>query len=88
MIYLTSVPMAIDSIWFRQAAWCLQGFTTVYYCIFSVVIYVYLGSTVQSPALLSLPPKWAKAAFAIGLGNFLLCVYRSHRAPSVSWIER
>jgi hypothetical protein len=40
--------------------------------VFSVVIYVYLGSTVASPALLSLPPAWAKAAFGIALGNFLL----------------
>ena len=55
-----------------QAAWCLQGFATVFYSVFSVVVYVYLGSTVMSPALLSLPPKWAKAAFGIGLGNFLV----------------
>ncbi|KAI0348690.1 amino acid transporter [Trametopsis cervina] len=55
-----------------KAAWCLQGFATIFYCIFGVVVYVYIGSTVQSPAIFSLPPKWAKAAFALGLGNFLI----------------
>ncbi|KAI0702490.1 amino acid transporter [Cytidiella melzeri] len=71
-----------------KAAWCLQGFTTVYYSVFSLVVYVYLGSTVLSPALLSLPPKWAKAAFAIGLGNFLfagaLC---SHTAAKLVFVR-
>ncbi|KAG1812299.1 transmembrane amino acid transporter protein-domain-containing protein [Suillus variegatus] len=54
-----------------KAAWCLQGFATVFYVVFSVVMYVYIGNTVQSPVLFSLPPVWAKAAFAIGLPNFL-----------------
>ena len=58
-------------IW-SQAAWFLQVFATVFYVVFCIVVYVYLGSTVASPALLSLPKKWAKATFAIGLGNFLL----------------
>ncbi|EIN13531.1 hypothetical protein PUNSTDRAFT_140049 [Punctularia strigosozonata HHB-11173 SS5] len=55
-----------------KAAWCLQGFSTIFYVVFSVVIYVYIGNTVQSPAFLSLPPTWAKVAFGIALGNFLL----------------
>jgi len=55
-----------------KAAWCLQGFATVFYTVFSVVIYCYIGSTVQSPALFSLPPKWAKATFGIALGNFFV----------------
>ncbi|KAG1784603.1 uncharacterized protein HD556DRAFT_1251096, partial [Suillus plorans] len=38
----------------------------------SIVMYVYIGNTVQSPVLFSLPPVWAKAAFAIALPNFLL----------------
>ncbi|KAG2109313.1 uncharacterized protein F5147DRAFT_575984, partial [Suillus discolor] len=50
----------------------LQGFATVFYVVFSVVMYVYIGNTVQSPVLFSLPPVWAKAAFAIALPNFLL----------------
>lgn len=57
-----------------QAAWCLQVFATVFYAVFSIVMYVYLGNTVQSPALFSLPPAWAKASFAIALANFLLSV--------------
>lgn len=64
--------MAYWLILYMKAAWCLQGFATVFYCIFSVVIYVYIGSTVASPALLSLPPVWAKITFGIGIGNFLL----------------
>ncbi|KAG2098437.1 transmembrane amino acid transporter protein-domain-containing protein [Suillus discolor] len=54
-----------------KAAWCLQGFATIFYVVFSVVMYVYIGNTVQSPVLFSLPPVWAKAAFAIALPNFL-----------------
>ncbi|KAJ6604383.1 transmembrane amino acid transporter protein-domain-containing protein [Mycena vulgaris] len=55
-----------------KAAWCLQGFSTLFYTIFAIVIYVYIGNTVASPALLSLPPAWAKASFGIALGNFLM----------------
>ncbi|KAJ3775079.1 transmembrane amino acid transporter protein-domain-containing protein [Lentinula raphanica] len=55
-----------------KAAWCLQGFATIFYALFALVVYLYMGDTVQSPAFLSLSPKWAKAAFAIALGNFLV----------------
>lgn len=37
--------------------------------------YIYSGNTVASPALLSLPSKWSKAAFGIALGNFLVYVF-------------
>lgn len=57
-----------------QAAWCLQGFATVFYAVFSVVLYMYIGSTVQSFSLVSLPPIWAKITLGIGLANFLVCV--------------
>lgn len=71
-----------------KAAWCLQGFATIYYVIFSVVIYVYIGSTVASPALLSLPPIWAKAAFAVGLGNFLVSgALYTHTAAKLVFIR-
>ncbi|KAJ3762151.1 hypothetical protein EV360DRAFT_92609 [Lentinula raphanica] len=56
----------------NPAAWCLQGFATIFYALFALVVYLYMGDTVQSPAFLSLSPKWAKAAFAIALGNFLI----------------
>ncbi|KAJ3750142.1 transmembrane amino acid transporter protein-domain-containing protein [Lentinula detonsa] len=55
-----------------KAAWCLQGFATIFYTLFALVVYLYPGNTVESPAFLSLSPKWAKAAFAIALGNFLI----------------
>ncbi|KAF9476584.1 hypothetical protein BDN70DRAFT_158997 [Pholiota conissans] len=54
-----------------KAAWCLQVFATLFYIVFAVVIYVYIGNTVASPALLSLPLKWAKVTWAIALPNFL-----------------
>ncbi|KAF7339879.1 Amino acid transporter [Mycena venus] len=44
-----------------KAAWCLQGFSTLFYAVFAVVVYAYIGNTVASPALLSLPESWAKA---------------------------
>ena len=56
----------------EQAAWVLQGFATTFYAVFSVVVYVYIGSTVASPALFSLPPVWAKITFAVGMVNFLM----------------
>ncbi|KAI0746622.1 amino acid transporter [Daedaleopsis nitida] len=55
-----------------KAAWVLQGFATIFYAVFSVVIYIYIGSTVASPALFSLPPVWSKITFAIGMVNFLI----------------
>ncbi|KAI0932395.1 hypothetical protein AcV5_004366 [Taiwanofungus camphoratus] len=55
-----------------KAAWVLQVFATIYYAVFSVVIYVYLGSAVASPALLSLSPIWSKITFGVGLANFLI----------------
>ena len=55
-----------------QAAWTLQVFATTFYAVFSVVVYVYLGNDVQSPALLSLSPVWSKITFAFGLVNFML----------------
>ncbi|KAI0778022.1 transmembrane amino acid transporter protein-domain-containing protein [Trametes elegans] len=55
-----------------KAAWVLQGFSTAFYAVFSVVVYCYIGNTVASPALFSLPPVWSKVTFAFGLVNFLL----------------
>ncbi|KAJ7102194.1 amino acid transporter [Mycena belliarum] len=71
-----------------KAAWCLQTFATLFYTIFAVVIYVYLGDTVASPALLSLPPSWAKAAFGIALSNFLIAggLY-SHTAAKIIFVR-
>ena len=43
-----------------KAVYTLQGFATVYYTAFAVVIYVYLGPGVASPAFLSLPVKRQK----------------------------
>jgi hypothetical protein len=43
-----------------KAAYTLQGFATVYYTVFVVVMYVYLRPGVASPAFLSLPVKWQK----------------------------
>jgi len=71
-----------------KAAWCLQGFSTLFYTIFAVVIYVYIGNTVASPALLSLPAAWGKASFAIALGNFLIAggLY-SHTAAKIIFVR-
>jgi hypothetical protein len=40
--------------------------------VFAVVMYVYLGHTVASPAFSSLPVKWQKASYGLALVNFLL----------------
>ncbi|KAJ7655085.1 transmembrane amino acid transporter protein-domain-containing protein [Mycena polygramma] len=71
-----------------KAAWCLQGFSTVFYTIFAIVVYAYIGNTVASPALLSLPESWAKASFGIALGNFLIAggLY-SHTAAKIIFVR-
>ena len=56
-----------------KAAWALQGFATVFYVVFAVVMYVYLGSEVASPAFSSLPPVWGKIAYGLAIPNFLIC---------------
>ena len=46
----------------KKAAWCLQTVATTFYVLFAVVMYVYIGNTVASPAFSSLLVVWAKAA--------------------------
>ena len=55
-----------------RAAWVLQTFATVFYVVFAVVLYLYVGPTVESPAFTSLPLKWQKAAYGIAIPNFLI----------------
>ncbi|KIX06373.1 uncharacterized protein Z518_04349 [Rhinocladiella mackenziei CBS 650.93] len=72
----------------KKAAWVLQGFATLFYIVFAVVMYVYLGPSVMSPAFSSLPPKWAKATYGIALPNFLIAgsLY-SHTAAKLFFIR-
>lgn len=56
-----------------KAAWTLQVFATVFYTVFAVVMYVYIGDTVASPAFGSLPPLWSKLSYGLALPNFLIC---------------
>ncbi|KAB5528967.1 transmembrane amino acid transporter [Coniochaeta sp. 2T2.1] len=55
-----------------KAAYTLQGFATVFYIVFAIVMYYYIGSGVASPAFSSLPTAWAKAAYGIAIPNFLI----------------
>ena len=55
-----------------RAAWVLQTFATLFYVVFAVVLYIYVGSEVTSPAFSSLPIKWQKAAYGIAIPNFLI----------------
>lgn len=55
-----------------KAAYTLQGFATTFYAVFALVMYVYLGHTVASPAFSSLPITWQKASYGLALVNFLL----------------
>ncbi|KAK7058779.1 hypothetical protein VNI00_001403 [Paramarasmius palmivorus] len=71
-----------------KAAWCLQVFSTILYVVFSVVMYVYIGNTVESLSLVSLPPTWAKAAFGIAMGNFLIAgALYSHVAAKLVFVR-
>lgn len=55
-----------------RAAWVLQTFATTFYVVFAVVLYIYVGPTVASPAFTSLPIKWQKASYGIAIPNFLI----------------
>jgi hypothetical protein len=72
----------------KKAAWVLQVFATTFYIVFTIVMYVYLGPSVTSPAFSSLPPKWAKATYGITLPNFLIAgsLY-SHTAAKLFFIR-
>ena len=71
-----------------RAAWVLQTFATVFYVVFAVVNYVYIGPKVASPAFTSLPLKWQKAAYGIALPNFLIAgsLY-SHTAAKLLFVR-
>ena len=71
-----------------KAAYTLQGLATTFYTVFAVVVYVYLGAGVTSPAFSSLETKWEKAAYAIAIPNFLIAgsLY-SHTAAKLVFIR-
>lgn len=71
-----------------RAAYTLQIFATVFYAVFAVVTYYYLGPTVSSPSFSSLPPKWEKAAYGIAIPNFLIAgsLY-SHTAAKLLFVR-
>lgn len=71
-----------------RAAYVLQIFATTFYVVFAVVIYIYIGPTVASPAFSSLPPKWEKAAYGIAIPNFLIAgsLY-SHTAAKLLFVR-
>ena len=71
-----------------RAAWVLQTFATTFYVVFAVVLYVYVGNSVASPAFSSLPEKWQKAAYGIAIPNFLIAgsLY-SHTAAKLMFVR-
>ena len=71
-----------------RAAWVLQTFATTFYVVFAVVLYVYVGESVASPAFSSLPEKWQKAAYGIAIPNFLIAgsLY-SHTAAKLMFVR-
>lgn len=71
-----------------RAAWVLQTFATLFYVVFAVVLYLYVGPTVASPAFTSLPDKWQKAAYGIAIPNFLIAgsLY-SHTAAKLLFVR-
>lgn len=74
-----------------KSAWTLQVFSTTFYTLFAVVIYIYIGSSVASPAPFSLPTMWSKAVFGLALGNFLfassLCVHTAAKLVFVRFFR-
>ena len=71
-----------------RAAWVLQTFATGFYVVFAIVLYIYVGPKVASPAFSSLPDKWQKAAYGIAIPNFLIAgsLY-SHTAAKLLFVR-
>ena len=71
-----------------RAAWVLQIFATGFYVVFAVVLYIYVGADVKSPAFSSLPTNWQKAAYGIAIPNFLIAgsLY-SHTAAKLLFVR-
>ena len=71
-----------------RAAYVLQISATIFYAVFAVVMYIYIGPTVTSPAFSSLPLKWEKAAYGIAIPNFLIAgsLY-SHTAAKLLFVR-
>ena len=71
-----------------RAAWVLQTFATGFYVVFAVILYIYIGAEVESPAFTSLPVKWQKAAYGIAIPNFLIAgsLY-SHTAAKLIFVR-
>ncbi|MCJ1332875.1 hypothetical protein MMC10_009569 [Thelotrema lepadinum] len=71
-----------------KAAYTLQGFATIFYTVFAIVTYYYLGPSVTSPSFSSLPPIWQKATYGLALPNFLIagCLY-SHTAAKLLFVR-
>lgn len=71
-----------------KAAWCLQTLSTAFYAIFAIVMYVYLGDAVPSPAYSGLSTKWAKAAWGLALPNLLVAgALYNHTAAKIVFIR-
>ncbi len=71
-----------------RAAWALQIFATVFYIAFAVVLYIYVGSSVASPAFTSLPVKWQKVAYGIAIPNFLIAgSLNTHTAAKLLFVR-
>lgn len=56
-----------------KAAYTLQLFATAFYTVFAIVMYVFIGSEVASPAFSSLTPFWSKLSYGIAIPNLLIC---------------
>lgn len=72
----------------KKAAWCLQTVATTFYVVFAVVMYVYMGNDILSPAYSSLPVVWAKAAWGLALPNLLIAgALYNHTAAKIIFIR-
>jgi len=72
----------------KKAAWVLQTFATSFYSVFAIVMYVYIGDSVNSPALSSLPTKWAKASWGLAVPNILIAgALYNHTAAKIIFVR-
>lgn len=71
-----------------KAAYTLQISATAFYIAFAVVCYMYIGDSVASPSLSSLPVLWQKIAFGVAIPNFLIAgALYSHTASKLFFVR-
>ena len=74
---------------YPKANYMLQGVDTTMYLVSAVVIYIFAGSNVTSPALDSAPRIWTKAAYGLAIPTIVMAgVINAHVAAKYVYVRK